>query len=320
MSTTPPALEVLPRDLSAYKKGNLGIDHVHRFESGRPGPHVLINALTHGNEFCGMVAACHLLDTGVRPKVGTLTVSFSNVAAYETFNPAAPFDSRQITHNFNRIWSSEMLDGTQDSVELRRARAMRPVMDAADHILDIHSTSQDVVPFWVYPAFARNGAVALVLPQPAVHLVMPQGLGSGTPIIQYGRFGLAEGQGVAMVVECGQHFKQASADLATQVATHFLAHFGLIDAQAPAQAPTPVATAPSSKRRFELLRTHIIANTNFHFVRPLVGFETFAKGELIGMDGAQEIRALCDDCTVFMPARTAIVGREGVYLTRPMLA
>ena len=75
-----------------------------------------------------------------------------------------------------------------------------------------------------------------------------------------------------------------------------------------------------SRRLFELLRTHIIANTNFHFVRPLVGFETFAKDELIGMDGAQEIRALCDDCTVFMPARTAIVGREGVYLTRPMLA
>ena len=29
-------------------------------------------------------------------------------------------------------------------------------------------------------------------------------------------------------------------------------------------------------------------------------------------------RALCDDCTICMPARKAIVGREGVYLTRPM--
>ena len=50
----PPAFEVLPRDLSAYRQGNVGIDYVHRFDSGRPGPHVLINALTHGNEFCGM--------------------------------------------------------------------------------------------------------------------------------------------------------------------------------------------------------------------------------------------------------------------------
>jgi len=68
-------LEVLPRDLSAYRAGNTGIDYVHRFESGRPGPHVLVNALTHGNEICGMVAATDLLDRGVRPKIGTLTVS-----------------------------------------------------------------------------------------------------------------------------------------------------------------------------------------------------------------------------------------------------
>ena len=27
-----------------------------------PGPHVLVNALTHGNEFCGMAAATHLLE------------------------------------------------------------------------------------------------------------------------------------------------------------------------------------------------------------------------------------------------------------------
>ena len=70
------------RQLSAYRQGNTGIDYVHRFESGKPGPHVLVNALTHGNEICGMVAATHLLDTGVRPKIGTLTVSFANMEAY----------------------------------------------------------------------------------------------------------------------------------------------------------------------------------------------------------------------------------------------
>ena len=53
-------------------------------------------------------------------------------------------------------------------------------------------------------------------------------------------------------------------------------------------------------------------------MRPVIGFETFAEGELIATDGAEEIRAPCDDCTIFMPARTVIVGREGVYLTKPM--
>ncbi|MDP1998600.1 MAG: succinylglutamate desuccinylase/aspartoacylase family protein [Rhodoferax sp.] len=312
-TTSSPAspFEVLPRDLSAYRQGNTGIDYVHRFESGRPGPHVLINALTHGNEFCGMVAATHLLDTGVRPLMGTLTVSFANVEAYETFDPAQPFESRQIVHNLNRVWSNEWLDGLEDSPELRRARVMRPVVAQADHLLDIHSTSQDVAPFWVYPAFARNSAAALAIGTPAVHLVMPGGLGSGTPVIQHDHFGETSGRGAAMVVECGQHFLQASSAVAIDVARRFLAHFGLI-------AQEPAHTAPEPARRFELLQTYVIKTPDFAFTRPCVGFEVFAKGELIATDGTDEIRAPCDECTILMPARASVVGREGVYLSRPL--
>lgn len=326
MSTTPsahdphaaPALEVLPRDLSAYRQGNIGIPYVHRFESGRPGPHVLINALTHGNEFCGMVAACHLLDLGVRPRAGTLTVSFANVAAYESFRAEDPFASRQIEHNLNRIWSSAWLDGSDDSIELRRARELRPAVALADHILDIHSTSQDVVPFWVYPRHDRNAAVALALPAPRVHLVMPKGLGSGCPLIEHGRHGQPDSDaGAALVVECGQHFLQATADRAVRTAVAFLEHFGLVDkGSVPVPANPDAETSPV--RRFELLQTHVVKSADFAFVRPLKGFETFAQGEPIARNGDEAIVAPCDDCTVFMPARVPIVGREAVYLTRPL--
>ena len=311
-ATAASAFELLPRDLSPYREGNVGVDYVHRFESGRPGPHVLINALTHGNEFCGMVAAAHLLDTGVRPLIGTLTVSFANVAAYETFDPAQPFESRQLVHNLNRVWSAEWLDSPEDSPELRRARELRPVVAAADHLLDIHSTSQDVEPFWVYPAFARNSAAALAIGRPAVHLVMPGGLGSGTPVIQHGHFGDPGGGGVGVVVECGQHFLQTSAEVAVDVTQRFLAHFGLM-------AHESASTPPHIARRFELIQTVVIKTSEFKFTRPCLGFEVFAKGELIATDGPDEIRAPCDDCTVLMPARASIVGREGVYLSRPLI-
>jgi len=311
MTTNPPLppIEIQPRDLQPYRRGNTGIDYVHRFESGKPGPHVMVNALTHGNEFCGMVAATHLLDTGVRPKIGTLTVSFANVAAYQSFHPERPFDSRQLVHNLNRIWSAAQLDGSEDSPELRRARELRPAVAAADHILDIHSTSQDVSPFWVYPQFERNAAAALAIGRPAVHLVMPQGLGSGTPVIQHGAHGTGSHHGVALVAECGQHFKRSTGALAIEVALDFLAHFGLVD-------PRPKAAAP--QRRFQLLQTWVIRTPGFRFVRPLIGFETFDAGELIATDGPDEIRALCDECTVLMPARLPIVGREGVYLAKPI--
>ena len=118
--------------------------------------------------------------------------------------------------------------------------------------------------------------------------------------------------GVSVVVECGQHFLQSSSDLAINVAKDFIAHFGLIqrDAAAPAKAP---------QQRFELLQTWVVKHADFRFARPLVGFETFAKGELVANDGGEELRAPCDDCTILMPTREPIVGREGVYLSRPML-
>ena len=309
--TANPPLDLLPRDLSAYRAGNTGVDYVHRFDSGRPGPHVLVNALTHGNELCGMVAACDLLDRGVRPLRGVLTVSFANVAAYETFDPQRPYESRQLVHNLNRVWSPAQLEGDEDSPELRRARELRPVVAAADHILDLHSTAQDVEPFWVYPARSANAQVALAIGEPSVHLVMPSGLGSGTPLIQHGRHGLADaGAGAALVAECGGHFRRATGELAVRVTRHFLAFCGLLDG--------PVAPQPKPpQRRFELLRTYVIRTPDYRFTRPVRGFETFAAGELIATDGDEEIRAP-QDCTILMPAREPVVGKEGVYIARPM--
>lgn len=305
-------LEVLPRDLSAYRQGNTGIDYVHRFESGKPGPHVLVNALTHGNEICGMVAATHLLDTGVRPKIGTLTVSFANMEAYNAFDIDNPYENRQLVHNLNRIWSPEWLDGSEQSPELRRARELRPVLDAADYVLDIHSTRAPVQPFWVYPEMDRNTALAAAVGAPAVQLVMPAGRFPGTGVLNYGRHGdPASDSGGALVVECGQHFAQSAALLATDVTLRFLARLGLIDA--------PANSAPAAPAQpFRLLEVHMVKSEDFTFTRPLLGFEVFNKGELIAINAGEEIRSPCDNCTIFMPTRMPIVGREAVYLTEPM--
>jgi predicted deacylase len=306
-----PELQLLPRDLSPYRAGNTGVPYVHRFESGRPGPHVLVNALTHGNEFCGMVAATHLLDTGLRPKVGTLTISFANVEAYQSFDISDPFKSRLLVHNLNRIWSPAWLDGAEDSPELRRARELRPVVAAADHLLDIHSTAQAVDPFWVYPGRAANVQAATAVGVPGIHLVMPKGMGTGVPLVEHGRHADPAFGGAGLVVECGQHFARASGDLAIEVALRFLAHFGLVDADPAWQAPGP-------QRRYELIRAILVKTPEARFARPVKGMEVFAKDELIATDGGEEIRSPCDGCTIFMPIRVAIPGRELVYLTRPL--
>ena len=68
-------LQIHPVDISAYKAGNTGIDYAWTFDSGRPGPHVMINAVIHGNELCGAIAVDLLFREGVRPKAGKLSLS-----------------------------------------------------------------------------------------------------------------------------------------------------------------------------------------------------------------------------------------------------
>ena len=74
----------VPRSLAARGVGLAALPYVHTFDSGMAGPHVMINALTHGNEVCGAIVVDALLRAGLRPRRGRLTLAFANIAAYRT--------------------------------------------------------------------------------------------------------------------------------------------------------------------------------------------------------------------------------------------
>ena len=61
---TPIAVELAAPDIDSHRRSSTGIDFVHTFESGRPGPHVMVNAVTHGNEICGAIVVDRLLRMG----------------------------------------------------------------------------------------------------------------------------------------------------------------------------------------------------------------------------------------------------------------
>jgi predicted deacylase len=102
----PPEFEVriAPPDITDWLGGNIGLPGFSSFRGPRPGPHVAILALTHGNEFAGAIVLDRLLREGLRPLRGMLTLGFCNIAAFERFNPAHPTTSRFIDEDFNRIW------------------------------------------------------------------------------------------------------------------------------------------------------------------------------------------------------------------------
>ena len=68
-------IEFQPPAISVWRQGNTGVDYVWSFDSGRPGPHVMVQALTHGNEWCGAIAVDSLLRAGVRPRQGRLSAA-----------------------------------------------------------------------------------------------------------------------------------------------------------------------------------------------------------------------------------------------------
>jgi predicted deacylase len=67
-SLTPYPIEVQFPDISPWQHGNAGVEYVHSFDSGVPGPHVMIMALTHGNEVSGAITVDRLLRKGLKPR------------------------------------------------------------------------------------------------------------------------------------------------------------------------------------------------------------------------------------------------------------
>ena len=133
------AIEIDTPDLDRWRGGSDGIPGFWTVRAAAPGPHVLVTALVHGNEIAGAVALDRLLRDGPRPLRGALTLGFVNLAAFDRFDPAQPTASRYVDEDMNRLWMRPCWDGPRQSVELARARAIAPLVEQADVLLDLHS-------------------------------------------------------------------------------------------------------------------------------------------------------------------------------------
>src|SRR3954451_13336762 len=126
-------------DIAAWVAGNTGIRGITTRDSGRPGPHVAVLSLMHGNEIAGPIVLDRLLRAGLRPAYGKLSFGFVNIAAFEQFDPRRPTASRFLDEDLNRVWDKIILDGPRHSRELERAREIRPFIDTVDVLVDLHS-------------------------------------------------------------------------------------------------------------------------------------------------------------------------------------
>lgn len=316
---SPYPIELQPPDIRRWRAGNTGTDYVWRFDSGRPGPVVMVQALTHGNELCGAIALDALLAGPVRPSRGSLVLAFGNVAAFERFDPLDPDRSRYVDEDYNRVWADEALGSARDSVELRRARELRPFVDAADFLLDIHSMHDPCRPIMVCGAATRGGekgaAFARRLGAPA-DLLIDTGHPAGLRMIERGAFGDPNDSRTAILIECGQHWEASAVDIAFDTLSRFLVVSGSVDAAVVAALPR--VASPAVQRLIRVTEAVVARSLGFRFARPVRGLEVIPRrGDPIAYDGDAVIRAPYDDTVLVMPSMAQLkVGTTMVRLGR----
>jgi predicted deacylase len=309
-------VELTPPDIEPYRAGNTGIEYVTRFVAGKPGPHVLVTALTHGNEICGAIALDRLLRAGVRPRRGTLTLAFDNVAAYREFDPRYPIASRYVEEDFNRLWHSKMLDGARRSVELDRARALRPIVEAADFLLDLHSMQYATAPLMLAGLLPRSRELARRVGIPEL-IMCDAGHAAGPRMRDYGGFGDPASAKTALLIECGQHWERRAAEVATDVMLRFLVAAGSVTSDDVAALGGPDFAAHPRQRVIEVTEAVTIEGARFEFADDFRGLEVLPeKGSLIGRDDGREVRTPYADCVLIMPSRRLVKGQTAVRLGR----
>lgn len=310
------AVELSPPDIEPYRAGNTGVEHVTTFDSGRAGPHVLVTALTHGNELCGAVALDRLLRAGLRPRQGKLTLAFDNVAAFHTFDRRYPIASRFVDEDFNRLWHPATLDGPRRSTELARARALRPFVDAADFLLDIHSMQYATAPLMLAGTLPRSLALARQVGIPEL-IMCDAGHAAGPRMRDYGAFGDPGAAQTALLIEAGQHWQKSTGEIATDVMLRFLVAVGTVSPDDARPLGSPGFDAHPRQRVIEVTQAVTIAGDKFEFVDDYRGLEVLPKeGTVIGHDGGRPVRTPYDDCVLIMPSRRLAKGQTAVRLGR----
>jgi predicted deacylase len=293
-------------DLTPWRVGNTGIPGVHSFTSEVPGPHLLITALIHGNEIAGAILLDHLLGASPAPRRGRITLALANLEAFAHFEPEDPTASRFLDEDMNRVWEEHVLDGSGRSTELRRARELRPVVDSADVVLDLHSMLWPSDPLILAGRSVQAAAMGVAIGLPPV-VVADDGHAGGRRLIDYHRLAEpAPGRG-ALLVEAGQHWEASTVATMNGCFRHLAGRLGLFP---------PVAALPPG-RLAQVTRTVTAQTDGFAFMRDYRGGEVIAeRNTLIALDGEIEIRTPHDHCLLVMPSPRTLRGHTAVRLAQ----
>jgi predicted deacylase len=241
-------------------------------------------------------------------------LAFANIEAFGRFDPANPYASRFVDEDFNRVWTRDVLDGSRQSVELRRARALRPFVESSDFLLDIHSMLEPSPPVMICGPLEKGIRFAFDVGVPR-NIVSDTGHSNGTRMRDYGGFGEPASPKNALLVECGQHWERNSERVAWQTIWRFLRTLGVAQ---PETAEREIEPVQAPQRLIRVTEAVIANSPAFRFARSFTGLDVVPhRGDVIAWDGDQPVRAPYDNCVLVMPVPNNVkTGLTAVRLGR----
>jgi predicted deacylase len=304
-------------DIGKWKQGNTGVEGVWSFDSGKPGRHVMVSSLVHGNELCGAWALKGMLEAELRPEIGKLTLVFANLRAFERFDPTNHDASRFVDEDMNRQWMPERI-AQATTQERQRVAQLEPFVKQADWLLDLHSMHEVAQPLLLTGIHPRNQLLAKELGN-LVHVVVDAGHKDGTRMRDFGHFGAPDEQAPhtrSLLIECGFHGDPKSKAVAQDMVARFLAASGCLS-DGRVEHLLPGWRLPSSNQQWALdVAGAVVAKSaNFRFTEEFKGLEMIAKaGTVIGDNDGEPVVTPYDECVLVMPSvRQA---RAGVTVVR----
>lgn len=293
---------------------------IGRWDTGRPGPTLMVLAGIHGNEPAGVVALQRVLgrlqelEVPVRGRVVGLAGNLSALADGRRF----------LDRDLNRGWSAAAIEAMrrrlpQDlSPEDREQQALLQAFEGVLHTasgplvyLDLHSSSADGAPFLCLADTIDNRRLGLATGIPII-LGIEETI-DGASLEWFAQRGI-----LAIAAEGGQHTRAET--IANHEALLWLVavHLGIVPADRVDLAPHRErlrAAASSVPAIVEIVRRHAITADDAFVMEPgFTNFSAVRRGQRLARDRRGEILAP-SDCRVLLPLYQKL-GDDGFFLAR----
>ncbi|MEM6637416.1 MAG: succinylglutamate desuccinylase/aspartoacylase family protein [Pseudomonadota bacterium] len=288
-------VDYVPPDISDYASGNRGVPYVWSYGSPVTGPQVVILGSMHGNEIAGACILENFVRSGINIDSGGVSFAFGNPDAYQKFDPQHPYLGRFLDVDINRVWGPELEDATDTRAEVLRARELRPVIESADFVLDLHTMQGEGSPIAIVTN--KSATMDLVAAMPSLEFVLSGKMHQAERIRlrDFGRFGDLQSDAVAIQVQVGQHWRASALDNGQQVVWDFLNATGITPSERRSRGPGP--------RRLKIIET-VAAASEFEFADDYENGAFFpTRGTIVGYVGVERepVKTPVDRCHLIMP-------------------